>query len=139
VQRGSSWIGIKVRLPPITAVIFPPLTLETMSGFLFIALSQAFFATINALVKILQERVAVPVWEIIALRMSVTWLGCILCTSLSFPTTLFTADATGAVDMKWAKIEYPFLGPPGVRLLLCTRGVVGFGGTHALLTHEYHH
>ena len=30
--------------------------------------------------------------------------------------------------MRWTKVEYPFLGPPGVRWLLCTRGVVGFGG-----------
>ncbi|KAM0753050.1 hypothetical protein T439DRAFT_323660 [Meredithblackwellia eburnea MCA 4105] len=78
-------------------------------GFLLIALAQLLFATINTCVKLLQDLVSIPVWQLIAIRMSVTYLGCI-------------------TYMRWAKTPHPFLGPPGVRILLCVRGVVGFGG-----------
>jgi drug/metabolite transporter (DMT)-like permease len=30
--------------------------------------------------------------------------------------------------MRWTDVEYPLLGPPGVRLLLAARGFVGFFG-----------
>ena len=36
------------------------------------------------------------------------------------------------VTMRIMAIEHPFLGPPGIRLLLATRGIVGFGGIGAL-------
>lgn len=50
----------------------------SLAGFLLIGISQAFFALINASVKLLQERVAIPVWEIIAVRMFWTYLGSIV-------------------------------------------------------------
>ncbi|KAK4046382.1 hypothetical protein OIV83_006105 [Microbotryomycetes sp. JL201] len=78
-------------------------------GFLLIALAQAFFASIGTCVKILQERIEMPVWEIILIRMFVTWLGCYW-------------------YMRWTNVEHPLLGPPGVRLMLVARGVVGFFG-----------
>ncbi|ORY80263.1 hypothetical protein BCR35DRAFT_304458 [Leucosporidium creatinivorum] len=79
------------------------------NGFLLIASSQFFFASISTCVKLLQERVEMPVWEIILVRMSATWLGCYL-------------------YMRWTDVEHPLLGPPGVRLLLAARGFVGFFG-----------
>lgn len=36
------------------------------------------------------------------------------------------------VTMRIIGIEHPFLGPPGVRLLLAARGIVGFGGIGSL-------
>ncbi|KAM0793653.1 hypothetical protein ACM66B_001084 [Microbotryomycetes sp. NB124-2] len=78
-------------------------------GFLLIALAQAFFASIGTCVKILQERIEMPVWEIILIRMFVTWLGCYW-------------------YMRWTNVEHPLLGPPGVRLMLVARGVIGFFG-----------
>ncbi|KAL8293659.1 hypothetical protein RQP46_000360 [Phenoliferia psychrophenolica] len=74
---------------------------------------KCFFSVINTLVKLLQDLVLIPVWQLIAIRMAVTWVGCI-------------------TYMRWAKTPHPFLGPPGVRLLLCARGVVGFGGLYGM-------
>ena len=73
----------------------------------------------------------IPVWELIAVRMALTWIGCIACKLYiqsrrprrNFPETSFTF-----LDMKWAKTPHPFLGPPGVRILLCIRGIVGYFG-----------
>ncbi|GAA5888821.1 hypothetical protein JCM6882_002865 [Rhodosporidiobolus microsporus] len=78
-------------------------------GLLLIALSQVFFAAINCCVKLLERDVAMPVWELIFIRMSMTFAGC-----YSY--------------LRWSGDPNPFLGPPGVRLLLCARGVVGFFG-----------
>ncbi|GAA6040342.1 hypothetical protein JCM8097_007566 [Rhodosporidiobolus ruineniae] len=69
-----------------------------------IAISQFFFAAMDTCVKILEQDVHMPVWQLILIRM--------LCTSL------FYLYRTGD--------PHPFLGPPGVRLLLCARGVTGF-------------
>ncbi|GAA5827240.1 hypothetical protein JCM11251_001185 [Rhodosporidiobolus azoricus] len=78
-------------------------------GLLLIALSQVFFAAINACVKLLERDVSMPVWELIFIRMSMTFAGCY-------------------TYLRWTGDPNPFLGPPGVRLLLCARGVVGFFG-----------
>ncbi|GAA5861437.1 hypothetical protein JCM1840_005369 [Sporobolomyces johnsonii] len=78
-------------------------------GLLLIALSQVFFAMINACVKLLESEIAVPVWELIAVRMIFTFAGCY-------------------IYLRWSGDPHPLLGPPGVRLLLCARGVVGFFG-----------
>ncbi|SCV67963.1 BQ2448_84 [Microbotryum intermedium] len=78
-------------------------------GFLLIGAAQAFLATISACVKALQERMNMPVWELILVRMSLTWIGCY-------------------TWMRCNNIEHPFLGPPGVRFLLAARGFVGFWG-----------
>lgn len=46
-------------------------------------------------------------------------------------------NSSHTADLRWwAKDPHPFLGPPGVRLLLCLRGFVGFFGcAEALSTH----
>lgn len=76
------------------------------TGFILIGLAQCFFASISTCVKaseralllcygsqllgagllvphsqLLQEQVDMPVWEIILIRMSATWLGCYICES----------------------------------------------------------
>ncbi|GAA6059362.1 hypothetical protein JCM10212_003260 [Sporobolomyces blumeae] len=79
------------------------------TGLLFIALAQLFFSIMNLCVKILVSEVEVPIWELILVRMAVTAFGCCV----------------------WLKVSgdpHPFLGPPGVRVLLCIRGIVGFFG-----------
>ncbi|BGP44491.1 hypothetical protein JCM10450v2_000305 [Rhodotorula kratochvilovae] len=70
------------------------------------------FALINMCVKLLERDVKVPVWELIAIRMSMTWVGCYTYLRLS-------GD------------PHPFAGPPGVRLLLALRGFVGFFGLYS--------
>lgn len=50
-------------------------------GFLLIGLSQVFFALINTFVKVLQNRIEIPVWQVIWIRMSVTGVGCVVCKS----------------------------------------------------------
>lgn len=82
-------------------------------GFLLIASSQLFFAIINTLVKLLQQVVDVPTWEIIWIRMSITWLGCF-------------------IYMKRAGIPHALLGPPEARVLLCVRGASGFFGLYGI-------
>jgi hypothetical protein len=61
------------------------LTLLRAPGLLLIVLSQVGFAIINACVKLLEEDVAVPVYELIVIRMLITFAGCYSCefTSLS--------------------------------------------------------
>lgn len=55
---------------------------------------------------------AVGPLEIIFVRMGITYIGCLLCLIIT-------------------KTPHPFLGPPGIRLLLVIRGVIGFGGLSA--------
>lgn len=55
---------------------------------------------------------AVGPLEIIFVRMGITYIGCLLCLIIT-------------------KTPHPFLGPPGIRLLLVLRGVIGFGGLSA--------
>ncbi|GAA5855149.1 hypothetical protein JCM8547_002399 [Rhodosporidiobolus lusitaniae] len=79
-------------------------------GLLLIALSQVFFACMNVCVKLLQsDAEPMPVWELIFIRMFVTFLGCY-------------------GWLRWTGDPNPFLGPPGVRGLLIVRGVIGFFG-----------
>lgn len=82
---------------------------------------------LSSILTIVLATVAVPVWQVILVRMSVTWVGCIICTLSNLPSNP-SADSIPFTDMHYANIEHPFLGPPGVRLLLCARGFVGFGG-----------
>ncbi|GAA6002682.1 hypothetical protein JCM10207_007625 [Rhodosporidiobolus poonsookiae] len=101
-------------LQRITARIAQPFRgiarfVKANEGLLLIACAQVFFACMNCIVKLLQEEVALPVWETIAIRMIFTFAGCY-------------------AYLRWQKDPNPFLGPPGVRLLLCARGVVGFFG-----------
>ncbi|GAA6051936.1 hypothetical protein JCM3770_006585 [Rhodotorula araucariae] len=80
-------------------------------GLLLIAVAQLGFALINMCVKLLERDVQVPVWELIMIRMSMTWVGCYTYLRLS-------GD------------PHPFAGPPGVRGLLALRGFVGFFGLY---------
>ncbi|GAA5898131.1 hypothetical protein JCM8208_000161 [Rhodotorula glutinis] len=80
-------------------------------GLLLIATAQLGFSLINMCVKLLERDVQVPVWELILIRMAMTWVGC-------YSYLRSTGDPN------------PFLGPPGVRLLLALRGFVGFFGLY---------
>ncbi|GAA5899462.1 uncharacterized protein JCM6883_005228 [Sporobolomyces salmoneus] len=82
---------------------------ERNSGLLCIATAQMFFAVMNLCVKILVSEIQVPIWELILVRMGVTAFFCVLW-------------------LKWSGDPNPLLGPPGVRGLLCIRGIVGFFG-----------
>ncbi|KAJ3481759.1 hypothetical protein NLI96_g7437 [Meripilus lineatus] len=82
-------------------------TIENNSGMLFVAASQAFFSLMNVAVKKLNSiDTPVPAFELILVRMGITWICCV---SYMFST----------------KVPDPFLGPKGVRLLLVVRGFVG--------------
>ncbi|KWU46905.1 hypothetical protein RHOSPDRAFT_10306, partial [Rhodotorula sp. JG-1b] len=80
-------------------------------GLLLIAASQLGFALVNACVKLLERDVQVPVWELIVIRMFITYVGC-----YSY--------------LRWSGDPHPFAGPPGVRLLLALRGFIGFFGLY---------
>ncbi|GAA5867917.1 hypothetical protein JCM3774_004721 [Rhodotorula dairenensis] len=80
-------------------------------GLLLIAASQLGFALVNTCVKLLERDVQVPVWELIVIRMFITYIGC-----YSY--------------LRWSGDPHPFAGPPGVRLLLALRGFVGFFGLY---------
>ncbi|KAK7682025.1 hypothetical protein QCA50_014989 [Cerrena zonata] len=85
-------------------------TIQNNTGMLLIAASQAFFSLMNVAVKKLNSlENPVPALELIVVRMGITWICCV-----SY--------------MMIAKVPDPFLGPKGVRLLLATRGFVGFFG-----------
>ena len=83
-------------------------------GLLLLACSMLFFSTMNLFFKLLtslppEESQPITALEIIFIRMSITWVGCI-----AFML------ATG--------VENPILGPKGVRALLALRGFSGFFG-----------
>ncbi|GAA5981375.1 hypothetical protein JCM10908_004086 [Rhodotorula pacifica] len=80
-------------------------------GLLLIASSQLGFALVNTCVKLLERDVQVPVWELIVIRMFITYAGC-----YSY--------------LRWSGDPHPFAGPPGVRLLLALRGFIGFFGLY---------
>jgi len=80
------------------------------TGMLLIASSQAFFALMNVSVKKLNSLdPPVPAYELIFVRMAITWICCV-------------------AYMFLANVPDPFTGPKGVRLLLAFRGFVGFFG-----------
>ncbi|KAI0337871.1 DUF6-domain-containing protein [Trametopsis cervina] len=80
------------------------------TGLLLIASSQAFFSLMNVFVKKLNSLdPPVPAFELIFVRMAITWICCV-------------------TYMLLTKVPHPFTGPPGVRLLLVFRGFVGFFG-----------
>ncbi|GAA5826790.1 hypothetical protein JCM5353_003237 [Sporobolomyces roseus] len=83
------------------------------TGLLLIALAQVLFSCMNVCVKILVSEVQVPIWELIVVRMGVTALGCV-------------------VWLRASGDPHPYLGPPGVRFLLCIRGIVGFFGLFSI-------
>ncbi|KAI0631699.1 DUF6-domain-containing protein [Trametes polyzona] len=77
---------------------------------LLIAASQLFFSLMNVFVKKLNSLDRpVPAFELIFVRMAITWICCI--------TYMFIV-----------KVPDPILGPKGVRLLLVARGFFGFFG-----------
>ena len=87
-------------------------------GILLLGLAQLFFSTMNFFFKLInllppEESAPVTALEIILIRMSITWIGCV-----AFML------ASGVPD--------PFLGPREVRKLLALRGFVGFFGLFGL-------
>jgi hypothetical protein len=88
-------------------------------GLLCIALAQLFFAIMYLCVKILLLEVeAVPIWELIIIRMGTTAFFCILW-------------------LKYSGDPNPILGPPGVRGLLFIRAIMGFFGQFSFSTLLY--
>lgn len=87
-------------------------------GILLLGLAQLFFSTMNFFFKLInllppEESPRVTALEIIFIRMSITWVGCV-----GF--------------MLVTGVENPFLGPKEVRKLLALRGFVGFFGLFGL-------
>ncbi|GAA6036017.1 hypothetical protein JCM8097_005217 [Rhodosporidiobolus ruineniae] len=105
-DEGAAKRALRVATAPFRGVVG---FVKKNEGLLLIACSQVFFAAINCCVKLLERDVHMPVWELIFIRMLCTFLGCF-------------------AYLHWTGDPNPFLGPPGVRLLLCARGVVGFFG-----------
>ncbi|KAF8723817.1 hypothetical protein AX14_009144 [Amanita brunnescens Koide BX004] len=88
--------------------------IQSNAGLLLVVASEVFFASMNASVKVLTTGESeVPVFEIILLRMIITYVF-----SVAY--------------MYWANISNPFLGPPDVRLLLMSRGFFGFIGVFGI-------
>ncbi|KDR72929.1 hypothetical protein GALMADRAFT_252278 [Galerina marginata CBS 339.88] len=80
------------------------------TGLLLVAGAQAFLSFMNVAVKILNGiDPPVPTLELVAVRMLITYICC-----MAYMLSMGIPD--------------PFLGPKGVRLLLVTRGGVGFFG-----------
>ncbi|OBZ73037.1 hypothetical protein A0H81_07128 [Grifola frondosa] len=85
-------------------------TLDNNTGMLLVAASQLFFSLMNVAVKKLNSLdPPVAAFELIFIRMAITWICCV--------TYMFIM-----------KVPDPFLGPKGVRLLLVLRGFFGFFG-----------
>ncbi|CDO68508.1 hypothetical protein BN946_scf184998.g5 [Trametes cinnabarina] len=85
-------------------------TVQSNTGMLLVAASQLFFSLMNVWVKKLNSLdPPVPAFELIWVRMAITWICCI--------TYMFIV-----------KVPDPILGPKGVRLLLVARGFFGFFG-----------
>ncbi|KAI0822129.1 hypothetical protein BC628DRAFT_1391080 [Trametes gibbosa] len=83
---------------------------DSNHGMLLVAASQLFFSLMNVWVKKLNSLdPPVPAFELIFVRMAITWICCI--------TYMFIV-----------KVPDPILGPKGVRLLLVARGFFGFFG-----------
>ncbi|KAF7973811.1 hypothetical protein HWV62_14186 [Athelia sp. TMB] len=83
---------------------------DANTGLLLVAASQFFFSLMNVVVKKVNTvEPPVPTLELILIRMGITWICCV-------------------IYMHSTKVPDPILGPPGVRLLLLTRGFVGFFG-----------
>ncbi|KAF7795896.1 hypothetical protein EIP86_007063 [Pleurotus ostreatoroseus] len=85
-------------------------TVKNNTGMLLIAASQCFFSLMNVSVKKLNSvDPPVPAFELIWVRMAITWICCVTYMSIM-------------------KVPDPWLGPKGVRLLLAFRGFIGFFG-----------
>ncbi|KAJ1034986.1 hypothetical protein NDA18_000591 [Ustilago nuda] len=92
--------------------------IQRNEGILLLGLAQLFFLTMNLFYKLInmlppEESAPVTPLEIILIRMSITWVGCV-----GF--------------MLVSGVENPFLGPKEVRKLLALRGFVGFFGLFGL-------
>ncbi|CBQ70974.1 conserved hypothetical protein [Sporisorium reilianum SRZ2] len=87
-------------------------------GIILLGFAQLFFSTMNFFFKLInllppEESPPVTALEIIFIRMSITWVGCV-------------------AFMLASGVENPFLGPKEVRKLLALRGFVGFFGLFGL-------
>lgn len=85
--------------------------IKNNEGLLLIIASEAFFASMNVAVKFLGTDVSVL--QIVWIRMTITYIC-----SIAY--------------MFYADIPSPILGPPGIRILLCFRGLAGFFGIFGL-------
>ncbi|KAG2072500.1 hypothetical protein BDR04DRAFT_1153216 [Suillus decipiens] len=105
----SRWFqSLQVRWQGITSRIIA--FVETNLGMLLIIVAQFFFVCMNLGVKQLDSLdVPMHTLELIVVRMGITLACCVL-------------------YMVAMKIQDPFLGPKGVRLLLVNRGLCGFFG-----------
>lgn len=96
--------GARSWLPPSVLQIY-----DNNYGLTLIALAQFFFASMSMSVKWLMETTQMSTLTLIFVRMGITGLCC-------WATLLLQRD------------PHPFLGPPGIRHLLCLRGFAGFSG-----------
>ncbi|OLL26877.1 putative transport protein [Neolecta irregularis DAH-3] len=87
----------------------PVFIVQENVGLLLIATSQIFFSIMNLCAKLLTQRTKIHALEIIFVRMSITWIACLL-------------------FMYLTQIPDFLLGPKPVRGLLVLRGTVGFFG-----------
>ncbi|BGP12383.1 hypothetical protein JCM10213_002012 [Rhodosporidiobolus nylandii] len=104
-EGATHWVLRKAAAPLKSGARF----VKQNTGLLLIGLAQLFFANMNVCVKLLLEVDNLPVWELIWIRMVFTFVGCY-------------------AFLRWSGDPHPLVGPPGVRLLLCARGVIGFFG-----------
>ncbi|KAI0367898.1 hypothetical protein BV20DRAFT_999743 [Pilatotrama ljubarskyi] len=104
----SRWSGKWAKMVDVVAE-----ALQSNLGMLLVAAAQVFFSLMNVWVKKLNSLdTPVPAFELIFVRMAITWLC-----SIAYMLVPFIV-----------KIPDPILGPKGVRLLLAARGFFGFFG-----------
>ncbi|CAK9782813.1 unnamed protein product [Cutaneotrichosporon oleaginosum] len=96
--------GVRANAPPTLVQLY-----DNNFGLTLIALAQFFFASMSMSVKWLMETTSMSTLTLIFVRMSITGSCC-------WGTLLLQRDPN------------PFLGPPGIRPLLCLRGFAGFSG-----------
>lgn len=96
--------GARAWLPPTLVQLY-----DNNYGLTLIALAQFFFASMSMSVKWLMETTQMSTLTLIFVRMGITGVCC-------WGTLLLQRDPN------------PFLGPPGIRPLLCLRGFAGFSG-----------
>jgi drug/metabolite transporter (DMT)-like permease len=96
--------GVRAAAPPTLVQLY-----DNNFGLTLIALAQFFFASMSMSVKWLMETTSMSTLTLIFVRMGITGSCC-------WATLLLQRDPN------------PFLGPPGIRKLLCLRGFAGFSG-----------
>jgi len=122
MQKSNSRSGLNIgSLPEGNRRSWTPKLLDSLTGIyenntglLLIAFAQLFGCLMNIAVKFLNTlEPPLPVLELVAIRMFFTYI-------------------VATAYMLYHKIPYPIYGPPGVRMLLTTRGISGFIGLWGL-------